>query len=400
MALAYKRILLKLSGEALAGGKESGLDFDTIEKICKSIKKCVDEGLQIGIVVGGGNFWRGRSSGNMDRTRADHMGMLATAINALAVADTLEQIGVTSRVQTGISMPQIAEPYIRNRAVRHLEKGRVTVFGCGTGNPFFSTDTGAALRAAEINADIIFKATNVDGVYDKDPNKYPDAQKYDRLTYHEVLDKELKVMDSTAASLCMDNGIDILVFNLNDPENIYRAACGEKVGTVAALDREFGSVRAGRANPSILDKVSVDYYGVATPVQQVATISVPDGRTIMIQPWDTSLLNAVEKAINIADIGINPNNDGKVIRLSFPPLTEERRKELVKEIHSMSEGGKVNVRNIRRDAIDKIKAMKKNNEITEDDMQNGEKKVQNLTDRFCKEIDSLTAAKEKEIMEI
>ncbi len=234
MALAYKRILLKLSGEALAGGKESGLDFDTIEKICKSIKKCVDEGLQIGIVVGGGNFWRGRSSGNMDRTRADHMGMLATAINALAVADTLEQIGVISRVQTGISMPQIAEPYIRNRAVRHLEKGRVTVFGCGTGNPFFSTDTGAALRAAEINADIIFKATNVDGVYDKDPNKYPDAEKYDHLTYHEVLDKELKVMDSTAASLCMDNGIDILVFNLNDPENIYRAACGEKVGTVVS----------------------------------------------------------------------------------------------------------------------------------------------------------------------
>ncbi len=170
--------------------------------------------------------------------------------------------------------------------------------------------------------------------------------------------------------------------------------------SVAALDREFGSVRAGRANPSILDKVSVDYYGVATPVQQVATISVPDGRTIMIQPWDTSLLNAVEKAINIADIGINPNNDGKIIRLSFPPLTEERRKELVKEIHSMSEGGKVNVRNIRRDAIDKIKAMKKNNEITEDDMQNGEKKVQNLTDRFCKEIDNLTSAKEKEIMEI
>ena len=234
MALAYKRILLKLSGEALAGGKESGLDFDTIEKICKSIKKCVDEGLQIGIVVGGGNFWRGRSSGNMDRTRADHMGMLATAINALAVADTLEQMGVTSRVQTGISMPQIAEPYIRNRAVRHLEKGRVTVFGCGTGNPFFSTDTGAALRAAEINADIIFKAKNVDGVYDKDPNKYPDAKKYDHLTYHEVLDKELKVMDSTAASLCMDNGIDILVFNLDDPENIYRAACGEKVGTVVS----------------------------------------------------------------------------------------------------------------------------------------------------------------------
>ncbi len=232
MALAYKRILIKLSGEALAGEQGSGLDFDTITKICESIKKCVDEGLEIGIVVGGGNFWRGRSSGSMDRTRADHMGMLATVINALAVGDTLEQMGIVARVQTGISMPQVAEPYIRNKAVSHLEKGRVVVFGCGTGNPFFSTDTGAALRAAEIGADIIFKATNVDGVYDKDPNKYSDAKKYDKLTFHEVLDKELKVMDSTAASLCMDNGIDILVFDLHKPDNIYKAACGESIGTV------------------------------------------------------------------------------------------------------------------------------------------------------------------------
>ncbi len=170
--------------------------------------------------------------------------------------------------------------------------------------------------------------------------------------------------------------------------------------SVNALNREFASIRAGRANPAILDKVSVDYYGVATPVQQVATISVPDGRTLMIQPWDTSLLQAIEKAINIADIGINPNNDGKVIRLNFPPLTEERRKDIVKEIRGLSENGKVNVRNIRRDAIDKIKALKKNNEITEDDQANGEKKIQNLTDRFCKEIDELTSAKEKEILEI
>lgn len=234
MALKYKRILLKLSGEALAGDKDGGLDFDTIEKICKSIKKCTDEGLQVGIVVGGGNFWRGRSSGSMDRTRADHMGMLATIINALAVGDTLEQNGVSARVQTGINMPQIAEPYIRGRAVRHLEKGRVVVFGGGTGNPFFSTDTGAALRAAEICADIIFKATNVDGVYDKDPKKYDDAKKYEHLSFREVLDKQLKVMDSTAASLCMDNDISILVFDLADPDNIYRAACGEPVGTVVS----------------------------------------------------------------------------------------------------------------------------------------------------------------------
>lgn len=232
MKPVYKRVLLKLSGEALAGHKGSGLDFDKVVEICESIKKCVDMGVEVAIVVGGGNFWRGRSSGKMDRTRADHMGMLATSINALAVADGLEQVGVTARVQTAIEMRQIAELYIRNKAVRHLEKGRVVVFGCGTGNPFFSTDTAAALRAAEIDADVIFKATNVDGVYDSDPKFNPDAKKFDTLSHLDVLQKELHVMDSTAASLCMDNGIEILVFNLNEPDNIVRAMVGENIGTV------------------------------------------------------------------------------------------------------------------------------------------------------------------------
>lgn len=232
MQPAYKRILLKLSGEVLAGKEGHGINFDTVSDVCKHVKKCSEMGVQIGLVVGGGNFWRGRSSGNMDRTRADHIGMLATVMNALALADTLEQLDVPVRVQTAIEMPRVAEPYIRNRAVRHLEKGRVVIFGCGTGNPFFSTDTAAALRAAEINADVIFKATNVDGVYDKDPNRFADAVKYDELTHTEVLAKRLKVMDSTAASLCRDNNIPILVFNLNDPENIIRAAAGEKIGTL------------------------------------------------------------------------------------------------------------------------------------------------------------------------
>ena len=232
METAYKRILLKLSGEVLAGEGGKGIDFNIVDKICAAVKDCVDLGVQIGLVVGGGNFWRGRSSGNMDRTRADHMGMLATTMNSLALADSLEQMGVNVRVQTAISMQQVAEPYIRNRAVRHLEKGRVVTFGCGTGNPFFSTDTAAALRAAEINADVIFKATNVDGVYDKDPNKFADAKKYDTLTHSEILNKGLAVMDSTAASLCRDNNIDILVFNLNDPQNIVRAIKGEKIGTL------------------------------------------------------------------------------------------------------------------------------------------------------------------------
>jgi UMP kinase len=228
----YKRILLKLSGEALAGDKKFGLNYDVITDICKSIKKCVDLGVQIGIVVGGGNFWRGRESGGMDRTRADHMGMLATTINALAIADVLESLGVEVRVQTAITMQQVAEPYIRNRAIRHLEKHRVVIFGCGTGNPFFSTDTAAALRAVEIEAEVFFKATMVDGVYDKDPHRYPDAVKYETLTYSEVLAKGLAVMDSTAATLCKDNGMSMLVFNMERPDNIYDAIMGQDVGTL------------------------------------------------------------------------------------------------------------------------------------------------------------------------
>lgn len=230
--MGYKRLLLKLSGEVLAGSGSKGIDFDTVDKICAAVKDAHDLGIQIAIVVGGGNFWRGRSSGNMDRTRADHMGMLATTMNSLALCDSLEQMGVDVRVQTAITMQQVAEPYIRNRAVRHLEKGRIVIFGCGTGNPFFSTDTAAALRAAEINADVIFKATNVDGVYDKDPNKYSDAVKYDTLSHTEILSKGLNVMDSTAASLCRENKIDILVFNLNEPENIVKAVKGERIGTL------------------------------------------------------------------------------------------------------------------------------------------------------------------------
>ena len=232
MELAYKRILLKISGEVLAGGKGMGIDYDTVLNICSAVKECVDMGVEVGLVVGGGNFWRGRSSGDMDRTRADHIGMLATVMNSLALADALEHLKVPVRVQTAIAMQQIAEPYIRNRAVRHLEKGRVVIFGCGTGNPLFTTDTAAALRALEIDADIMFKATNVDGVYDKDPNKFEDAKKYDTLSFDEILSHDLRVMDGTAASLCRDNSIPILVFNLDDPQNIVKAIKGENVGTV------------------------------------------------------------------------------------------------------------------------------------------------------------------------
>ena len=230
----YKRVMLKISGEALSGANGFGFDFDTVSRIAKEVKEIVDMGIEVGLVVGGGNIWRGRSGEGMDRTTADHMGMLATCINALALQGALEGIGVKTRVQTAIEMKEIAEPFIRRRAVRHLEKGRVVIFGAGSGNPYFSTDTAAALRAAEIEADVILLAKNVDGVYDKDPNKFADAKKYDTLTYMEVIEQGLQVMDTTATTLCMDNNIPILVFGLEGDGNIKRAMLGEKIGTIVS----------------------------------------------------------------------------------------------------------------------------------------------------------------------
>ena len=230
----YKRVLIKISGEALAGDKKSGLDFGVISSVCEAVKKCLALGVEVGIVIGGGNFWRGvkAGSGKIERTRADHMGMLATVMNCLAVADVMEQHGIDVRVQTAIEMRAVAEPYIRLRAMRHLSKGRVVLFGAGTGNPYFSTDTAAVLRAAEIEADAILLAKNIDGVYSADPKVDDHAVKYDAITYDEVLAQHLAVMDTTATSLSMDNSIPVIVFELKDPENIVRAVLGEKIGTV------------------------------------------------------------------------------------------------------------------------------------------------------------------------
>lgn len=231
-AVKYKRIMLKLSGESLSGEKGYGIDFEVTDRIASEIKELVDMGIEIGAVVGAGNIWRGRSGIGMDRTTADYMGMLGTCINALALQDSLEKIGVDTRVQTAIEMREIAEPFIRRRAMRHLEKKRVVIFGAGTGNPYFSTDTAAALRAAEIEADAILLAKNIDGVYDKDPRKFSDAKKYEKLTFIDILGKGLQVMDSTAASLCMDNNIPIIVFGLDKPGNIKKAVLGENIGTI------------------------------------------------------------------------------------------------------------------------------------------------------------------------
>ncbi|MDO5015384.1 MAG: UMP kinase [Clostridia bacterium] len=237
MKAQYNRILLKISGEVLAGDKEFGIDYKTVNSITQAIAKVSALGVDVGIVVGGGNFWRGRTNPNMDRVRADHIGMLATVMNALAINDALEQAGVEVRTQTAIEMRQIAEPFIRNKAIRHMEKGRIVVFACGTGSPYFSTDTGAALRAAEIGADVIFKATNVEGIYDCDPKENPNAVKFDSITYNEIIAKGLHVMDTTATSLCMDNNIPIIVFNLDNPENIIKAVCGENIGTKVVSEK-------------------------------------------------------------------------------------------------------------------------------------------------------------------
>ncbi len=230
----FKRVLLKISGEALSGDKHFGLDFDVIKSVCNVIKKCVDIGVEIGIVVGGGNFWRGTKDGGgkIERTRADHMGMMATVMNCLALADMLEQMDVSVRVQTALEIKAVAEPYIRLKADKHLKNGRVVIFGCGTGCPYFSTDTAAVLRAAEIQADVILLAKNIDGVYSADPNIDPNAVKFDTISYDEILANHLTVMDSTATSLSMDNHIPVILFALKDPENIYRVIMGEKIGTV------------------------------------------------------------------------------------------------------------------------------------------------------------------------
>lgn len=228
----YKRIVLKLSGEALAGEKGFGLDDATIEKIVEEIAQVRQNGTDVGIVVGGGNFWRGRQGSNMDRSTADHMGMMATVMNALAMQDALERHGILTRVQTALSITRVAEPYILRKAIRHFEKGRVVIFGCGTGNPYFTTDTAAALRAAEIGADAILLAKNVDGIYDSDPKINKDAKKFDEISYMDVIKKGLKAMDTTAVSMCMENKIPIIAFALGEENSIIKAANGEKIGTI------------------------------------------------------------------------------------------------------------------------------------------------------------------------
>ena len=384
-----------------------------------------DRGVEVAVVLGAGNIFRGlrpRAQG-MDRATGDYMGMLATVLNALTLQDALEQLGVHTRVQSAITISEVAEPYIRRRAMRHLEKARVVIFAAGTGNPFFTTDTAAALRALEIHAEAILMAKNgVEGVYTADPQQDPDAEFIPEITHREALERGLKVMDSTALSLCMDNGLPIYVFNMNDERNIDRIVSGERVGTlvddmsiiddlledarehmaksVDATRAKFDSVRTGRASPNLLDRIVVDYYGAQTPLKQLATIHAAEARLLTVQPYDKNSIKAIERAIMESDIGLTPSNDGQLIRLTIPELTEERRKDLVKVVRGLAEEGKVALRNIRRDTMHDLRELRDAGEAGADDEHRAEEALQKLTDEKVGELDALVKAKEEEILEV
>ena len=424
----FDRVLLKLSGEALMGDLDYGADPERIAAIAAQVKPVADRGVEMAIVVGGGNIYRGLSgaAAGMDRATGDYMGMLATVLNALALQDALEKTGADTRVQSAITISEVAEPYIRRRAMRHLEKGRIVIFAAGTGNPFFTTDTAAALRALEIHAEAILMAKNgVEGVYTADPRTDPDAQFIEEISHHEAIEQRLAVMDSTALSLCMDNGLPIHVFNMDDERNIDRIVCGERVGTVVrsgmsddvlkdfldeasarmqksveATRSEFSTVRTGRASPHLLDRIDVDYYGATTPLRQLAQISATEARLLTITPYDKNSIKAIEKAILESDVGLTPSNDGQVIRLQIPELTEERRRELVKVVHGIAEQGRVGVRNIRRDVMHDLRELKSEGEVGSDDEHRAEAELQKLTDSHISEIDSALAGKEEEILEV
>ena len=392
------------------------------------------EGLELAIVVGGGNIYRGISAAaeGMDRATADYAGMLATVLNALALQDALERRGADTRVLSALEVSEVAEPYIRRRAMRHLEKGRIVIFAAGTGNPFFTTDTAAALRALEIGAEAILMAkSGIRGVYDGDPKDDPNATFLPALTHLEAIERGLRVMDTTALSLCMENALPIHVFELAEG-NILRVATGEQVGTVIStpsltaakgalmptieeflddakrrMDKsiettrtEFNSVRTGRASAALLDRISIDYYGTPTPLKNMATIGVPEPRMITVQPFDPSQIKAIEKAVQESDLGLTPSNDGKLIRLPIPQLTEERRKELVKLVRKYGEEGKVAIRNVRRDVMKHLEELVRNGEVGDDEELRGEKQVQKLTDEHTTAIDDLIKHKEAEVMEV
>jgi len=406
---AYKRVLLKLSGEALMGDDAFGINPVTIDAMVSEIAQVVNSGVELAIVIGGGNIFRGVAGGaaGMDRATADYMGMLATMMNSLALQDALRQKGVEARVQSALRMDQVVEPYIRPRAIRAMSEGKVVIFAAGTGNPFFTTDTAAALRGAEMGVEVMLKATKVDGIYSADPVKDPTATLYKTITFDEALIKNLQVMDATAFALCRDRKLPIKVFSILKPGALMRVVQGEPEGTdqkmqksLEALKTNLAKIRSGRANPGILEHIQVDYYGNPTPLSQVASLGLADARTINVQPFEKTMVAVVEKAIRDSDLGLNPASQGTVIRVPMPALTEERRRELTKVVKSEGEDTKIAVRNLRRDANEHLKRLTKDKEISEDEERRATDEIQKMTDKAVVEIDKIIVEKEKEIMTV
>ena len=382
--------------------------------IARDIAAAVASGAEICLVVGAGNIYRGlmAAEGGMDRARADYMGMLATVMNALALQTALERQGAAVRVLSAIPMPTVCESYIRDKALDHLAKGRVVIFAGGTGNPFFTTDTAAALRAAEMGCDALLKATQVDGVYSADPETTPNARRYDRLSYDEVLKQDLRIMDGAAIALARDNRIPIIVFSIKSQGGLAEVLQGKGSsttidggkgasrkrkpcrsllggtrrsregdmasfelkeierrmrGALGVLKQEFGGLRTGRANASLLDPITVMAYGNPMPLNQLATVNVPESRLITVQVWDRSQVGAVERAIRESDLGLNPVVDGQLLRLPIPELNEERRHEIAKVAHKYAEQARIAVRNVRRDGMEHLKRAEKDHEMGKDE---------------------------------
>jgi len=426
--MLFKRILLKLSGESLAEEKKLGISKPKIDHYVSEIKSLVSKNIQLSIVIGGGNIFRGLDAKkqNLDSTQGDYMGMLATVINGLALQSALEKENIKTRVLSAIEMNKVAEPYIRRKAVRHLEKGRVVIFVAGTGNPYFTTDTAATLRALEIDANIIIKATRVDGVYTSDPEVDKEAIKIDEISYDEVYDKKLQIMDMTAFTLCRENKLPIVVLNINQSGNLLKLVEGQQIGTIikwyfyimneeinfvfdltnekmndsiSHLELELIKIRAGRANPGMLDGVMVDYYGSKTPLAQIGNINTPDARTIVVQPWEKDLINEVKNAINTSNIGFHAQDNGEAIIINVPVLTEERRLELVKKVKGEAEKSRVSIRNVRKDGNDELKKLAKNG-ISEDLIKEAENQIQKFTDNFIEKVNKLASIKESELMKV
>jgi len=423
----YRRIVVKLSGEALAGEGGFGIDLNVVRRLAGEILDVCRMGVQVAAVVGGGNIWRGAtaSQAGIDRSTADHMGMLATVINALALQAALEAAGAETRVQTAIDMRQVAEPYIRRRAIRHLEKGRVVILAAGTGNPFFSTDTAAALRAAELEAEVILMAkrgvtastaptpgwirrprsTMSSTTWTSSTRAWPSWTRplppsAWRTAFPSSSSTSRPRGPSGASVWARESEPSSEVGRVMSEAEILSAAEERMKNVIESTRRDLAAIRTGRANPALLDRVQVEYYGTLTPLKQLATVSAPEPRLLLIQPFDKNAVKAIERAILQSDLGFTPTTDGHVVRITVPELTEERRKELVRLARKTAEEKRVAIRNLRREANERVRAAQKDGELSEDEARRLEEKIQQLTDRYVGEVDRLLEAKERDILEV